>query len=353
MPQKVAVIAGDGIGVDVTIEALRVLETARDLFKLDIEYREFDYGAEKYLATGVTLPAEALEDFKNNYNAVFLGALGDPRIPDMVHARDILLGMRFKLDLFANIRPVMLFHERLCPLKNRKIEDVDFVVFRENTEGTYVGVGGHFKKGTPEEVAVQESINTYKGVERIITLAFEHARKTGRRKVTMSDKNNAMRFEGDLWFRVFGEVSARYPDIEAEHLFVDVLTMQMVKNPEKFDVIVTCNMFGDIVSDLGAQLSGGLGLAGSANVHPGRLSLFEPVHGSAPKYAGKNVANPFAAVLTLAFMLENLGHAEASGKVIEAVRGAVAANECTRDLGGSLGTRETGEALCARLRNMN
>ena len=353
MPQQVAVIPGDGIGIDVTREAIRVLDTVTELYSLDIEHREFDYGAEKYLATGITLPAEAMEDFRANYDAVFLGALGDPRVPDMAHARDILLGMRFKLDLYANFRPVMLFHERLCPLKNKSISDVNFAVFRENTEGTYVGVGGHFKKGTKDEVAVQESINTYKGVERIINHAFEYARRTGRTKVTMSDKNNAMRFEGDLWFRVFQEVAARFPDIEAEHLFVDVLTMQMVKNPERFQVIVTCNMFGDIVTDLGAQLSGGLGLAGSANIHPGQVSLFEPVHGSAPKYAGKNVANPFAAIITLSYMLEYLGHTAAAEAVINAIRGAIADNECTSDIGGTLGTHETGTAFVTRLRTMH
>lgn len=351
MPKRIAIIPGDGIGIDVTTEAVRTLDVVGEVFGLDIAYKEFDYGAEKYLATGITLPPEAMEDFRTNYDAIYLGALGDPRIPDMTHARDILLGMRFQLDLYANFRPVMLFDERLCPLKGKKPKDVNFAVFRENTEGTYVGIGGHFKKGTPDEVAIQESINTYKGVERIIDQAFQYARKNGRRKVTMSDKNNAMRFEGDLWYRVFQEVSARYSDIEAEHLFVDVLTMQMVKNPERFDVIVTCNMFGDIVTDLGAQISGGLGLAGSANLHPGKVSLFEPVHGSAPKYAGKNVANPFAALLTLSFLLDNIGCLQAAEAVVSAVRGAIVARECTVDLGGTLGTRETGEAVCRRIRN--
>lgn len=351
MPQKIAIIPGDGIGIDVTAEAVRVLECAATTFSLDLEYQQFDYGAEKYLATGISLPNEALEDFRQNYNAIFVGALGDPRIPDMIHARDILLGMRFKLDLFANVRPVKLYHERLCPLKEKKKSDVDFVVFRENTEGTYVGVGGHFKKGTPHEVAIQESINTYYGIHRIITKAFEYARATGRKKVTMSDKNNAMRFEGDLWLRTFHQVAAEFPDIEAEHMFIDVLTMQMVKKPEQFSVIVTSNMFGDIISDLGASLAGGLGIAGSANLHPGCVSLFEPVHGSAPKYAGKNIANPFAAIITLSFMLDYLGHTAAAAAIDAAVASAIDANECTKDLGGSLGTREAGDAICTRIKH--
>lgn len=353
MPKKIAVIPGDGIGIDVARESVHVLETVKDVFDLDLCYQEFDFGAEKYLATGITLPKENLEDFRNNYDAIFLGALGDPRIPDMIHARDILLGMRFKLDLYANYRPVTLYHERLCPLKNKKPKDVNFVVFRENTEGLYVGVGGHFKKGTADEVAIQESINTYKGVERIISHAFEFARKTGRHKVTMSDKNNAMRFEGDLWLRVFEEVASRYPDIEAEHLFIDVLSMHLIKNPERFDVIVTCNMFGDIISDLGAQLSGGLGLAASANLHPGKTSLFEPVHGSAPKYAGQNTANPFAAILTLSFLLEHIGCSDAAQSIVSAIRDAIHNYACTRDIGGNLGTREVGSAVCERIRQQN
>ncbi len=350
MSQKIAIIPGDGIGIDVTREAVGVLNTVGEFFNLDFSYHEFDFGADKYLSTGITLPEETLEDFRQNYSAIFLGALGDPRIPDMIHARDILLGARFKLDLYANYRPVTLFHERLCPLKGKKPEDVRIAVFRENTEGLYVGIGGHFKKGTKDEVAIQESINTYKGIERIINHAFDFAKRNGRKKVTMSDKNNAMRFEGDLWLRVFYEVAARYPEIEAEHLFIDVLSMQLVKNPERFDVIVTCNMFGDIISDLGAQLSGGLGLAPSANLNPGKVSLFEPVHGSAPKYAGMNTANPFAAILTLSLMLEYLGHNDAAGAIVNAIRSAIASYECTKDLGGKLGTHEAGTAVCEHIK---
>ncbi len=346
---RIAVIPGDGIGIDVTREAVKVLETVAGLVRADIELHQFDYGAEKYLATGITLPDADLQMLKG-HDAIFIGALGDPRVPDMTHARDILLGMRFKLDLYVNQRPVRLLHERLCPLKNRSVADVNMVFFRENTEGAYVGVGGIFKKGTADEVALQEDVNTRKGVERIIRHAFEFARVNGRRKVTMADKSNALRFGHDIWQRVFAEVSADYDGIEADHWYVDALAMQLIRAPERFDVIVSCNMFGDILTDLGAALQGGLGLAASGNVHPGRHAMFEPVHGSAPKYAGKDVANPLAAIMAAQMMLEHLGLAEAADLVGRAVAGAVADGTTTRDLGGSLGTRASGDDIVRRMR---
>jgi 3-isopropylmalate dehydrogenase len=344
---KIAIIPGDGIGLDVTREAVRVLELLRTKRSLGFELVHFDFGAEKYLATGISLPPEQLEDFRKNYDAIFLGALGDPRIPDMTHARDILFGMRFGLDQYVNMRPVKLFDERLCPLKGKTVKDIQFIIFRENTEGLYVGVGGFFKKGTKDEVAIQESVNTWKGVERIIRFAFEYAKKHGHTKVTMSDKNNALRYEGDLWVRVFDEVGADYPGIEQEHWFVDALAMQMIKKPEQFQVIVTNNMFGDIVTDLGAQLQGGLGMAASGNINPNGICMFEPVHGSAPKYAGKNVANPFGAILTAGLMLEHLGYAKEGAIIENAVKQAVREDKTTQDLGGKLGTKETGDAVCA------
>lgn len=345
--RKIAVIAGDGIGVDVTIETVKALELVNRKAGLDLELVHFPWGAEHFLATGVSLPKETLEEYRHDYAAIFLGALGDPRIPDMSHARDILFGIRFGLDLYVNARPVKLFDEKLCPLKGKTLKDINFTIFRENTEGFYVGTGGFFKKGTKDEVAIQESINTYKGVERIIRYAFEFAKANGHTKVTMSDKNNALRYEGDLWVRVFDEVSARYPGITPEHWFVDALTMQMVKRPEQFQVIVTNNMFGDIVTDLGAQLQGGLGMAASANVNPDGVSMFEPVHGSAPKYAGKNIANPFGAILTAGMMLEHIGHTR-EGKLLEkAVQRVVRSGVGPQDLGGTLGTREAGDAVCA------
>jgi len=350
--KKIAVIPGDGIGIDVTAEAVKVLEKIQALYNLPLDIKNFDYGADRYLRDGTTMPEEQVEDFRNNYDAIFIGALGDPRVPDMTHARDILLGLRFKLDLFVNYRPVKLTDEKLCPLKDKTVDDIDFVVFRENTEGLYVGMGGIFKKGTPDEIATQEDVNTRKGVERIIRYAFEFAKEKGRPKVTMSDKSNALRFGHDLWQRVFHEVGEAYPNIEKEHFYVDALTMQMVKRPEQFEVVVTCNMFGDIVTDLGAQLQGGLGLAASGNIHPGKTSMFEPVHGSAPKYAGKNVANPFAAILTTGLMLDYLGFSDANTVIETAVSQAIQTNQSTKDLGGTLGTKEVGDVICRKVEEL-
>ncbi|MFH1863141.1 MAG: 3-isopropylmalate dehydrogenase [bacterium] len=348
--RRIAIIPGDGIGIDVTVEAVKVLEAVMERAGLDMQLNHFDYGAEKYLQTGITLPDEQLEEFRRSYDAIYVGALGDPRVPDMAHARDILLGMRFKLDLYINYRPVCLLNAKLCPLKDKKPQDINFVVFRENTEGLYTGIGGSFKKGTPDEVAIQQSLNTRKGVERIIRYAFEYARKRGVKSVTMSDKGNALRYEGDLWERVFDEVGAEYPEIERNHFYVDALVMQMVKRPEQFEVIVTCNMFGDIITDLGAQLQGGMGLAGSGNIHPGKVSLFEPVHGSAPKYAGKNVANPLAAIATVAIMLEHLKYDQEAAWVEAAIKHALDTDNVTRDLGGRLGTKQVGDFIAAQIR---
>jgi 3-isopropylmalate dehydrogenase len=347
---KIAVVPGDGIGVDVTAEALKVLERVSRLRGIALEAVHFPWSADHYLKTGETIPAGAFEDLASHYDAVFMGAFGDPRVPDMKHAADILLGARFQLDLYVNYRPVRCLDDRLCPLKGFQAADVDFVVFRENTEGSYVGSGGHLKKGTPDEVAVQEDISTRKGVERILRYAFEYARRRGRKRVVMSDKSNAMRFVGDLWQRSFAEVSREFPDIEASHLYIDALCMQMVKDPRQFDVIVTNNMFGDIATDLGAALQGGLGMAASGNIHPGRVSMFEPVHGSAPKYAGTGKANPFGAILTAGLLLEHLGHGAEAAAVEDAVRACVREGAATADVGGSLTTSAAGDAVCQRLR---
>jgi 3-isopropylmalate dehydrogenase len=349
MTKRIAIIPGDGIGIDVTAEATKVLQTLIKARDLPLECVSFDWGAEKYLREGVSLPKGAFEMFRREFHAIFIGALGDPRVPDMKHAADILLGTRFGLDLYVNQRPVKLLDAKLCPLKNRTEKDVNFVVFRENTEGLYVGVGGNFKRDTPDEVAVQEDVNTRKGVERILVYAFEYARRHGLKKLCMSDKSNALPFGHGLWQRTFAEVRERYPDIESWHLYVDALTMQMVKNPAQFEVIVTCNMFGDIVSDLGAQLQGGLGLAASGNINPGNVSMFEPVHGSAPKYAGKNIANPMAAILTVGMMLDYLGFPEEAAKIEGLVAEAIHQDKTTRDLGGALGTREVGDWICCHL----
>ncbi|MGA9993870.1 MAG: isocitrate/isopropylmalate family dehydrogenase, partial [Pyrinomonadaceae bacterium] len=305
--KRVAVIPGDGIGPEVIREAVQVLELLRETHDVDLELKHFDWGADKFLNEGVTLPDGALEMLARDFDAILSGAFGDPRVPTNKHAEDILMGMRRGLDLYINQRPVRLLDDRLTPLRNRTTREIDFVVFRENTEGAYIGAGGFLKKGTAEEIATQEEINTRRGVERIIVAAFEYARTHARKRVTMADKSNVQRFGGDLWQRVFKEVAARYPLIEAKHLYVDAMAMFMVKDPAQFDVIVTNNLFGDILTDLGAALQGGLGLAASGNIHPGRVSLFEPVHGSAPPLAGKSQANPVGSILTAAMMLEYLG----------------------------------------------
>jgi len=343
--KRIAIIPGDGIGVDVTAEAVKALRAVGDVFGRELRLEQLPYGADYYLQTGITLPPNGYAMLRDEFDAIFIGALGDPRVPDMRHAREILLGIRFELDLYANFRPVRLLHERLCPLKDRGPSDVNFVVFRENTEGLYVGVGGRFKAGTDDEIAVQEEINTYKGVRRIVDHAFQYARAHGLTKVCMADKSNAMREGHALWQRVFHEVAPRYPDVEATHLYIDALAMQMVKNPAQFQVIVTNNLFGDIITDLGAQLQGGLGLAASGNLHPGRTSMFEPVHGSAPKYAGKNIANPVGAILSAALLLDALGLADEAAALEAAVKESVVELQGTAEIGGTLGTRETGDHI--------
>src|SRR5271155_5360865 len=312
---RIAVIPGDGIGKEVTPEAVKVIKavcapTARGGGR-KIEFVEFDWGADKYLKEKISLPDGALEMLRDEFDAILFGALGDPRVPSNQHAADILLGLRFKLDLYVNARPVELYHQKFTPLRDRREEDIRMMVFRENTEGLYVGVGGFFKKDTPDEIAIQEDVNSRKGVERIIRYAFEYAKAKNLKRVCMSDKSNAMTFAHDLWQRVFKQVRAEYPEIDSRHLYIDTLAMEMIRDPRQFDVIVTNNLFGDIISDLGAQLAGGLGLAPSGNIYPGRTSLFEPVHGSAPNIAGKGIANPFGSVLAAAMMLEFLGwHSE-------------------------------------------
>jgi len=338
---RVAVIPGDGIGVEVTAEAERVLDAVAPALAKPLARTRFDWGAERWLRDGTTLPAGAFEDLRDHYQAILFGALGDPRVPDQVHARDILLGLRFKLDLYINLRPVKLLDDRLTPLKGKGERDIQIAVFRENTEGIYAGVGGTFKKGTPDEVAINEDVNTRKGVERILRAAFDAARAR-RKRVCMSDKANALTFAHGLWQRTWKVVAKDYPDVQTNHLYVDVAAMEMVRAPERFDVLVTSNMFGDILTDLGAAIAGGLGLAASGNIHPGRCSLFEPVHGSAPDIAGKGVANPLGAILSAALMLRHLGEAKAAGILERAVEEAVHAGKTTRDLGGALSTRECG-----------
>jgi len=346
---RVAIIPGDGIGVEVTREAVKAIHAATALTGRAIELETLPWGADHYLATGITVPPDGYDHLRE-FDAIFIGAVGDPRIPDHRHARDIVLGTRVALDLYVNYRPIRLLEDRLCPLKGRTPRDVDFVVFRENTEGLYAGIGGRLRAGTEDEVAVQEEINTCRGVRRIVRHAFEFARSHGRASVCMADKSNAMTEGHALWQRVFREEAARFPDIEARHLYIDALALLMVQDPSQFSVIVTNNLFGDIITDLGAALQGGLGLAASANLHPGRTSMFEPVHGSAPPLAGRNVANPVGAVLSAALLLDELGRREEAAAITLAVEQSLAAGEGTADVGGTLGTRQAGDRLAERIR---
>jgi 3-isopropylmalate dehydrogenase len=347
--KRIAVIPGDGIGIDVTRESMRVLQRVNNVFSAGLEFVEFDWGAEKYLKEGIALPSGAFEMFRKDFDAILFGAVGDPRVPDQRHAAEILLALRFGLDLYANVRPVRLFHERLCPLKGVGVEDVNFAVIRENTEGAYVNSGGVFKKGTPDEVANQVEIHTRKGVDRIVEYAFQYAERHGKTKVCMSDKSNVMGYSGDLWQRCFKEAASRHAGIQTTHMYIDALCLLMVRQPRDFEVIVTNNMFGDIVTDLAAALQGGLGMAASANINPGNVSLFEPVHGSSPPLAGKNIANPMGSILTAAMMLEYLGLNDAAQAVENAVVACVNEGQTTRDVGGSLGTREVADAVLAKI----
>jgi 3-isopropylmalate dehydrogenase len=349
--KRIAVIPGDGIGKEVIPQAIKAIEAAGAA----VEFTSFDWGADRYLADKVTVPPEGFATLSRDFDAILVGALGDPRVPSNIHAKEILLGMRTRMDLFANVRPVRLLDASICPLKGIQPKDLDFVVIRENTEGVYGDLGGVFKQGTPDEVAIQEDINTRKGVERIIRYAFEycanHQKTDGspRRRLLMCDKSNAMTHAGGLWQRVFKEVAAEYPKIETEHMYVDALCMQMVRDARGFDVIVTNNMFGDIITDLAAGLQGGLGMAASGNLRPGHTSMFEPVHGSAPTIAGKNIANPFGAILTAVMMLAHLGMKDDAQKIEEAVLDAVRHKETTIDIGGTLGTREAGQSVADRV----
>jgi 3-isopropylmalate dehydrogenase len=349
--KRIAVIPGDGIGQEVIPQAVKVIQASG----AQVALTHFDWGADRYLRDQVTVPPDGFAMLGRDFDAILVGAFGDPRVKTNIHAKEILLGMRFKMDLYANVRPVRLLDAALCPLKGVEPKDVDFVVLRENTEGVYTDAGGVFKQGTPDEIATQEDINTRKGVERIIRYAFQYCEGNAkfdgcpRNKVLMCDKSNAMTHAGGLWQRVFKEVSGEYPKIIAQHMYVDALCMQMVRDPRQFDVIVTNNMFGDIITDLAAGLQGGLGMAASGNIHPGRTSMFEPVHGSAPPIAGKNMANPFGAILTAAMMLSHLGMAEEAQKIEAAVLEALRQKKTAQDIGGTLGTKEVGEWVAERL----
>jgi 3-isopropylmalate dehydrogenase len=351
MAQRIAVIPGDGIGPEVARIGVRLLES----LGLPLQFEWFDFGAERYLRDGTTLPKGFMDTLRRDHAAVYFGAVGDPRVPGNEHAKEILLAMRFELDLYINLRPCILIDDRLSPLKGKGREQLRFVVFRENTEGLYAGVGGAFKKGTPDEIAEEVEVNTRKGVERIVEAAFAYAGQRGLRRVCMADKANVLVHGHGLWRRTFAEVSRRHPGIEAKAMYVDALAMDLIRQPEAYEVIVTNNLFGDILTDLGAALTGGLGLAASGNIHPGRVSLFEPVHGSAPDIAGQGKANPLAMALSGALMLEHLGHAREAQRLTRAVEAQVRDGAHTPDLvpllGGSAATTDqVGSELLARLK---
>ena len=354
LPRKIAIIAGDGIGKEVVDVGRKVLQLYRDRAGFPLELWDLDLGADRYLKDGTTLPKDVADEIEHRCGAVLLGALGDPRVPGLEHARAILFGLRFGLDLFANIRPCRALDDSLVPLKNKTAKDVDFVVFRENTEGVYVGMGGNFKKGTPDEIAINEDLNTRKGVERIIRAAFAYAATHGKKTVHMADKSNAMKASGDLWQRTFAEVSRDFHHIEAKHVYVDALCLYLLQSPEKFQVIVTNNLFGDIVTDLAAALHGGLGIASSASIHVARdgglrVGLFEPVHGSAPDIAGKDRANPLATVLTVGLLLAHLGYDDEEQRLERIVQRAIREKKCTVDVGGALGTQAVGAFVLEQL----
>jgi 3-isopropylmalate dehydrogenase len=351
MKYKIAVLGGDGIGPEVTAEGLKVLRACAEQDGFDYEAVEYPFGSEHYLSTGELMPDSVYSELREMH-AILLGAIGDPRVETGLVERAVIAGIRFKLDLYINLRPIKLYDERFCPLKGKTPADVDMIVVRENTEDLYTGIGGHFKKGTPDEIAVQEMIFTRKGCERAIRYAFELARaRRKQNKLTLVDKANAVRAM-DIWTRAFEEVGREYPEIKQEHAYIDAACMWMVKNPEWFDVIVINNMFGDILTDLGAMVQGGMGIAASGNIHPGQVSMFEPIHGSAPKHKGKNVANPIAAIMAVSMMLDYVGESRAATRIEDSVAGLLKSGR-VRSLGTDSGhsTAEIGDMTVAQLRS--
>ena len=341
MAKQIAVVPGDGAGKEVVPEAVKVLRA----IGAELDFGNFEIGADRYLATGVALDDATFAQLRAA-DAILFGAVGDPRV-DEHYAASVLLRMRFEMDLWANLRPARLYDPRLSPLRDEKLRELDLLVVRENTEGIYVGSGGRFKKGTPDEVAIQEDVNTYKGVHRI----QEHAFSRARREVCMVDKSNAMGFAGGLWQSCWKSVAASHPEVAGRHLYADACAMELVRDPSQFDVIVTGNLFGDLLSDLGAQLIGGMGVAPSANVNPDNgKGLYEPVHGSAPRIAGRGIVNPLGAILSAGMMLSQLGLEAESEAVEKAVIAAIRARECTRDIGGDLSTAAAGDAVVRHLK---
>ncbi len=346
---RIGVIPGDGTGPEVIAEGLKVLAAAADKAGFSYELVHYDFGGERYLKTGETLPDGAVEELRQ-LDAIYLGAIGHPDVKPGILEKGILLNLRFALDLYINLRPIKLYPGVDTPLKDKGPADIDFDVVRENTEGLYAGAGGFLKKGTADEIAVQESINTRKGVERCLRFAFEHCRKRPRKKLTLCGKTNVLTFAFDLWERTFRELAAEYPDVETDYAHVDAICMWMVKNPEWFDVVVTDNMFGDIITDLGAMIQGGMGIAAGGNINPEGTAMFEPIGGSAPKYTGKNVINPLAAIMAGQMMLSHLGQAEAADMVERAVMQTIEKDLKSMNAGRmGMGTTEVGDRVASRL----
>ena len=346
---KIAVIPGDGTGPEVIAEGIKALNAVAGRFDFKLEYTNFDFGGDRYLRTGELLPASALDELRL-FDAIYLGAIGHPDVKPGILEKGILLELRFKLDQYINLRPIKLYPGVDCPLKGKGPDDIDLVVVRENSEGLYTGAGGTLKKGTPDEVAIQESINTRKGVERCLRYAFEYTQKRNRRKnLTLCGKTNVLTFAFDLWERTFKEIAPEYPDVKTDYAHVDAITMWFVKNPEWFDVVVTDNMFGDIITDLGAMIQGGMGIAAGGNINPAGVSMFEPIGGSAPKYKGQNVINPLAAISAGGMMLEHLGQTDAA-RAIEAAVMEVTGKHIKSLAAGKMGmgTKQVGD-LTAKL----
>lgn len=343
-PKRIAVIAGDGIGPEVTAQSVRVLRWLDENTEASFTIDELDYGAERVLRDGVTLPASEIDRIRRDCDAVLFGALGDPRIPDMRHGREILLTLRQELDLYLNVRPAICLDDKLCPLRGREASDVDFVILRENTEGGYGGATRWYSRGESDEVAVHEATHSRTKIERTVRAAFELAASRRCRRLTLADKSNAIDAHR-LWRDVFAELNEHWPDVDADTMYADAVAHELVRDPARFEVIVTTNMLGDILSDIGAALQGGLGVAPSANLHPGRVSLFEPVHGSATGLAGKGIGNPVASLLSTAMMLEQLGWPQLGSALRAAIQDTVSAGVMTPDLGGTAGTIEVGTAV--------
>jgi 3-isopropylmalate dehydrogenase len=347
---RIAFIPGDGVGLDVAAEAEKVLEAVIDRSGLDLQVEDFDYGAQKYLNDGITLPEEQIEDFRRNYAAIFMGTLGDPRVPDGAHVKDILSKLRLKLDLYVNCRPITIFNAKYCPLKDEQSGSVDFIVFRENLEGVHANLGGVFRAGTPDEEIIQQAIVSRRGIVRIMRHAFEFARRNGRNKLTVCSGTGVTNTNTHLWQSVMDEIGSEFNTIDKKTEPLQTVLGKLLRRPEDYEIIVSCNLFGDVIADIGAELQGGVGLAVEGNLNPGKISLFKPVHGPMNDKAGSNLINPLGSISAIAMMLEYLGFDQEARWVSTAVRYALDTDNTTSDLGGRLGTRQVGDFIADQIK---